>query len=1067
MSFGRNDVSLDDLAFLLLAVLEGYPNINNQYLSILLSHPRTTRIATSLSEVKVRNLSVEDFENVGRSGEFLHNCGAFLSNYGTIHSDVNFLNLSVALYQKSREYFEIGTYMYALASINEGATRSMLAELRVNPIDNLKKAIELCERARHEGLVENTHEYALDLMDEGVARSLIARLGVNPVDNLIKAIECFENARYDGFKKNTSSYGRALMNEGVARSLLEGFGLNPIDSLKKAIIRFKEARNEGLVKNTQEYASTFMNEGVAWLKLGELGINPSDNIENAIKLCARARREGLVENTPNYGKTLMEEGFARLRLAEFGVSTAENLNKAFDLFESARNKGLIKDTQDYARTLMNQGIGRLILAPLFKGQIVNQEDNLENAIELFERARYEGFIKDTPEYGSTLREEGTARLELAKSGVNTIDNLKKAIEFCERARYEGLVKNTPDYYGTLMNEGTARLALAELEIEKISNLNKAESMYLEAMDFFSQRNDRKGLIAINNNLGILKDIGGETPKAYDYFKEAIQLIEETRGSIKIPELRKEYFETVVDTYKKMVFTCLALHKDKEAFRYAESVKGRTFLELLANEKKIIKGKSELTEQYKEVLRRIEEIEAKFMSGMEKAVKEQEELRYLKGLHDDLLKQIKQNDPEYYSIKTVEPIDLDELSKILNGRTLVEYFLGEKLAVFIFNGSLTVKIGEMYLFGWGDVPGNDNVRIIEFLKHKFNIDWIETAKIEKIDYGNAINIITEKNSLSLRLNDEKTKVKLKINDGRTYDLIAKTENNKINIYIETNENDMLKKVIEFRELIREFEIGIKYKAQSERAEEILKEIYKLLIEPIKQHLSKNKEIIIIPHSYLHQIPFQALKGEKYLIEDYKISFAQSASSLKFLKKGVGVGALIVGNPTKDLKHAEAEASEVAKLFINTNPILGDAATKERILKEIKNKEILHFACHGEFDPFNPAFSKVVLSDGSITAIDFMDLEMDANLTVLSACDTAKAEIARGDEVEGLVRAVQYGGCRFVIASLWRVDDKSTKELFVKFYSNKGDMVDRIKEAELSLKEEKYGFYHWAPFQIYGI
>ncbi len=56
---------------------------------------------------------------------------------------------------------------------------------------------------------------------------------------------------------------------------------------------------------------------------------------------------------------------------------------------------------------------------------------------------------------------------------------------------------------------------------------------------------------------------------------------------------------------------------------------------------------------------------------------------------------------------------------------------------------------------------------------------------------------------------------------------------------------------------------------------------------------------------------------------------------------------------------------------------------------------------------------------------------------------------------------------VIASLWRVDDESTKELFVKFYSNKkGGMVEGIKQAELSLME-KHGFYHWAPFQIYGI
>jgi hypothetical protein len=87
----------------------------------------------------------------------------------------------------------------------------------------------------------------------------------------------------------------------------------------------------------------------------------------------------------------------------------------------------------------------------------------------------------------------------------------------------------------------------------------------------------------------------------------------------------------------------------------------------------------------------------------------------------------------------------------------------------------------YLFSWDDVPGNDNERFVEFLKQKYSIDWVTTAKIEKIDDGKAIIVSSEKNSLSLRLNDEKTKVNLKIDDGRLDELSAKTENSKLNIY----------------------------------------------------------------------------------------------------------------------------------------------------------------------------------------------------------------------------------------------------------------------------------------------
>ena len=93
----------------------------------------------------------------------------------------------------------------------------------------------------------------------------------------------------------------------------------------------------------------------------------------------------------------------------------------------------------------------------------------------------------------------------------------------------------------------------------------------------------------------------------------------------------------------------------------------------------------------------------------------------------------------------------------------------------------VKLDERYLFSWEDVPGNDSIKLIDFLKHDFYNDWINTPTIKKVDYGKTIRVSTEKNSLSLSLNDEKTRVNLKIDDGRTDEFIVKAENGKLNIY----------------------------------------------------------------------------------------------------------------------------------------------------------------------------------------------------------------------------------------------------------------------------------------------
>lgn len=87
---------------------------------------------------------------------------------------------------------------------------------------------------------------------------------------------------------------------------------------------------------------------------------------------------------------------------------------------------------------------------------------------------------------------------------------------------------------------------------------------------------------------------------------------------------------------------------------------------------------------------------------------------------------------------------------------------------------------MYLFNWDNIPGKDDGKLIQFLEQKYGVDWIRSAKIEKID-NNEIRVYTEKNSLSLRLDNENTKVTLSINNIKTDEFIVKTENSKLNIY----------------------------------------------------------------------------------------------------------------------------------------------------------------------------------------------------------------------------------------------------------------------------------------------
>lgn len=132
-----------------------------------------------------------------------------------------------------------------------------------------------------------------------------------------------------------------------------------------------------------------------------------------------------------------------------------------------------------------------------------------------------------------------------------------------------------------------------------------------------------------------------------------------------------------------------------------------------------------------------------------------------------------------------------ISTVINGESVNDAGVARGNIVLADHGQ---KI-EGYLFCWDDISGKDNEkddnRLKEFLKKRFGIRWVETAKIEKIDGGRAIKLTSKDNILSLDLNNDKTNIKIRIDDGRTDEIIARTKNHKLNIYDAEDLNEDLK------------------------------------------------------------------------------------------------------------------------------------------------------------------------------------------------------------------------------------------------------------------------------------
>ncbi len=143
-------------------------------------------------------------------------------------------------------------------------------------------------------------------------------------------------------------------------------------------------------------------------------------------------------------------------------------------------------------------------------------------------------------------------------------------------------------------------------------------------------------------------------------------------------------------------------------------------------------------------------------------------------------------------------------------------------------------------------------------------------------------------------------------------------------------------------------------------------------------------------------------------------------------------------------------------------------------------VLHFATHGALDAEQPLLSFLALSnrdrrgrpvDGALYAHEIYDLDLPAELVVLSACDTALGRPVRGEGlVSGLPRAFLYAGAARVMVSLWQVEDRSTRDLMERFYRgllHRGLAPGRaLQEAQRSLWLAGKPPRQWAAFVLQG-
>ncbi|HEY0100451.1 MAG TPA: CHAT domain-containing protein [Pyrinomonadaceae bacterium] len=330
-------------------------------------------------------------------------------------------------------------------------------------------------------------------------------------------------------------------------------------------------------------------------------------------------------------------------------------------------------------------------------------------------------------------------------------------------------------------------------------------------------------------------------------------------------------------------------------------------------------------------------------------------------------------------------------------------------------------------------------------------------------------------------------------------------------VDITKEELRDRVARFREMIGRVDPGYKKPAA---------ELFQLLLGRASPQLKDVKTLVVVPDSYLWELPFQALQrpGGHHLLQDFVLLYAPSLTVLREMMNQRPGGdeamrptLLALGNPSLDgdvlqrveaarmdaelepLPDAEKQVNELRDVVYGhslSKVYTGPDAREDTFKEEAGRYRILHLATHGILNNAQPMSSYLVLApprapraqgdDGLLEASELARLNLRADLVVLAACETARGQVGEGEGMVGIAWSLFVAGCPTTVASQWKVRSDSTRLLMLEFHRNVvGDLGTRpshiraaraLREAALRVFNEKELDYkhpfHWAGFIAIG-
>ena len=626
--------------------------------------------------------------------------------------------------------------------------------------------------------------------------------------------------------------------------------------------------------------------------------------------------------------------------------------------------------------------------------------------------------------------------------------------------------------GYRLGEANALYGLGKI-YNALKQYEKALSTYDRDLELRRMLGDRTGEAETYYNAAITQRDKGNLNEARTQIEAAISIVEDIRTQVTSQELRTSYFASVQNYYQFYIDVLMQLHKkdpskgyDALALHASERARARSLLELLTEANANIRQGVDATLLERERTlqqrldafekRRLELVNGKDIEAQVQALEKQ--TAELLEEYRQVQEQIRRTNPRYANLKYPQPLTLQQIqSTVLDDNTvLLEYSLGEERSYLWAVTKTTITSYEL--------PKRADIeavaqRFYKLLKTPgYNLRG-QDAGIELVptDTTGAVAQLSQilLAPVAQQLGNKRLLI---VSDGALQYVpfsalpVPGTSGENVVPLLVNHEIINLPSASTLA-VIRE-DLGDRKPAPKTVA---------VLADPV---FSTNDERLKTPVGARHAVPLQPATPND--VDTRALSRAARENSLTF----------------KRLPFTRTEADSILKLASTAEAMQAFDFTANRATAtnpQLSQYKIVHFATHGILNSLHPELSGVVLSlvdkqgqpqNGFLRLNDIFNLNLPAELVVLSACETGLGQDVKGEGLVGLTRGFMYAGAPRVLVSLWSVDDQGTSELMTRFYKKmlqeglKPAAALRSAQIEMLQNPKWKQPYYWAAFTLQG-